>query len=90
MQVGNVFACRSSRESAFSLGFFTNRMALVGIAVELALAYIIIYTQIGNRVFGTAPLGWEVWLLLVPFAAALLFADEVRKWFARRRLQRLA
>jgi len=87
MQVGNVFACRSYRVSVFSLGFFTNRLVLAGVAVEIALAYIIIYTGIGNEVFGTAPVGLDTWLVALPFSATLLLADEVRKWFARRPLQ---
>ncbi|MFH1025820.1 MAG: cation-transporting P-type ATPase, partial [Nitrospirota bacterium] len=36
-QIGNVFACRSSRESVFSIGFFSNRLIFGGIMVELIL-----------------------------------------------------
>jgi hypothetical protein len=32
----------------------------------------------------TAPLYLNDWLILLPFAALLLFADELRKWLARR------
>jgi sodium/potassium-transporting ATPase subunit alpha len=83
MQVGNVFACRSYRESAFRPGFFANRLMLLGIVVEIALAAFIIYHPLGNRLFDTAPLGIGVWLILVPFSAVLLGADELRKRFAR-------
>jgi calcium-translocating P-type ATPase len=84
MQVANVFLCRSERASAFSFGPFSNRWILGGILAEAALILLIDYTPVGNRLFGTAPLGWQAWLLLVPFAAAMLALEECRKCLARR------
>jgi len=83
-QVANVFACRSPIISIARLGLLSNRMVLVGIATELALAAFIIYTPFGNGIFGCAPLGINVWLLLIPFALLLLAADETRKYVVRR------
>jgi sodium/potassium-transporting ATPase subunit alpha len=83
-QIANVFACRSFRESIFSLGFFSNRLILVGIAVEIALSVFIIYHSAGNKIFGTAPLELNVWLILIPFSVALLLAEELRKFYVRR------
>jgi sodium/potassium-transporting ATPase subunit alpha len=81
-QIGNVFACRSFRESVFSLGFFSNRMILFGIAAELILSVFIVYHQWGNTIFGTTPLGINVWLMLFPFSVGLLLAEELRKWIS--------
>jgi sodium/potassium-transporting ATPase subunit alpha len=78
-QTGNVFACRSSRESVFSIGFFTNRLIFLGIAVELFLQLFIVYHPWGNKIFGTYPISLSAWLVLIPFAVFLLFADEARK-----------
>ncbi len=78
-QIGNVFACRSSRESVFSIGFFTNRLIFLGIAVELLLQLFIVYHPWGNKIFGTYPISLSTWLVLIPFAVFLLFADEARK-----------
>lgn len=36
-QVANVFACRSFRESLFSIGLFSNRLIFIGIAFEIML-----------------------------------------------------
>ncbi len=83
MQVGNVFACRSSRESAITLGLFSNKLVLIGIAVEIAIAALIIYSPLGNKLFGSAPLPWDVWLVLLPFAALPFLADEIRKYLAK-------
>lgn len=83
-QVANVFTCRSPVLSITTLGFLSNRLVLIGIATELALACFIIYTPPGNSIFGCSPIGISVWLLLVPFALLLLVADETRKFFVRR------
>ena len=83
-QVANVFACRSPNVSIFTLGFFSNPLVLCGVAFELVLAALIIYHPIGNAIFGCAPIGYDVLLLLVPFALLLLAADESRKWLAHR------
>lgn len=83
-QIINVFACRSPIVSIFTLGFFSNRLVLVGITSELLLTAFIIYTPLGNSLFSSAPIGVNVWLLLVPFALLLLAFDETRKFYVRR------
>jgi sodium/potassium-transporting ATPase subunit alpha len=84
-QLANVFTCRSPDVSLATMGLFSNRLVLVGIMVELLLAAGIIYTPLGNAIFGCLPLDGAVWLLLVPFALLLLGADELRKLVVRRR-----
>jgi sodium/potassium-transporting ATPase subunit alpha len=84
-QVANVFACRTLRESIFTIGWTSNRLVFLGIAVELGLQFFIVYHPWGHAVFGTAPLPFAAWLALLPFAAALLAAEELRKYAARRR-----
>ncbi len=86
-QVANVFACRSYRESLFSIGFFTNRLIFAGIAVELLLQLFIVYHPFGNDIFSTSPLPWTTWFVLIPFALALLLAEETRKYFVRKMSQ---
>jgi magnesium-transporting ATPase (P-type) len=84
-QAAAVLACRSGRTSLFSMGFFTNRLVLVGIAIEFALLGIMVYTPLMQRIFHTAPLGIREWLFLVGWAPLLILADEVRKAVLRRR-----
>jgi sodium/potassium-transporting ATPase subunit alpha len=82
-QVGNVFACRSSKESLFSIGFFSNRLIFGGILLEIALQLFIVYHPFANEIFGTAPLHLSVWLILIPFSIGLLLAEELRKFYVR-------
>jgi len=88
MQVVNVFLCRHASRSAFDFGLFSNPLMLWGIAFELGLAAAIIYTPLGNEVFGTAPLDAVLWLFVLPFALAMLAAEEARKWVVRYRAAR--
>ena len=83
-QIANVFACRSLRESIFSIGWTTNRLIFLGVTVELLLQLFIVYHPYGNAVFATSPLPLSTWLMLVPFAVFLLLAEEARKLFMRR------
>ncbi|MEW6571297.1 MAG: cation-transporting P-type ATPase [Nitrospirota bacterium] len=82
-QIGNVFACRSFKESVFRLGLFTNKLVLLGIAMEILISFFIIYHPFGNKIFGTAPLNPDVWLVLLPFSILLLAAEEIRKVYVR-------
>jgi sodium/potassium-transporting ATPase subunit alpha len=83
-QVANVFACRSLRESIFTIGWTTNKLIFLGVAVELLLQFFIVYHPWGHALFGTAPLPLTLWLALIPFAVFLLLAEEARKFFVRR------
>jgi len=83
-QVANVFACRSDRVSLSQLGWFTNPLVLWGIATELVVLALIIYTPWGNAIFGTSPLPAWIFGPLALGALALLFAEEIRKIIVNR------
>lgn len=83
-QIGNVFACRSSKESISSIGIFTNKLIFLGIAVELLLQLFIVYHPWGNKIFSTAPISTNVWMILIPFTIFLFLAEECRKLISRR------
>ncbi|TAL22443.1 MAG: cation-transporting P-type ATPase, partial [Nitrospirae bacterium] len=84
-QIANVFACRSFRESVFSIGFFSNKLIFAGIAFEIILQLFIVYHPWGNKIFSTSPITTGVWLALIPFAFILFFAEETRKFIVRKK-----
>ena len=86
MQVANVFLCRHARQSSFSLSLGSNRYLLYGVAAELALIAFIAYTSVGNWLFGTAPVGADVWSLALTAALLMVGLEEARKAWVRRRL----
>ncbi len=87
-QVANVFACRSERVSAFRLGWFSNPLILVGVAVELSLLFVMTYSPIGHLIMGTASLPAWIFGPLALGGIGLLLADEFRKFVSERMGQR--
>lgn len=83
-QVGNVFACRTTRNSIFKVGFFKNKWVFAGILGELCITASIIYLPPLQTVFNTAPLGLGDWAFLFMFAPILFFSEEIRKFVLRR------
>ena len=89
MQVGNAFACRTERASAFTIGLFSNRLLLWGIAFELVFAAALIYVPFLQKVFRTGPVGAEWWAYLIAFVPVIFLAEELRKAIQRRRHRRM-
>ncbi|MEP7150662.1 MAG: cation-transporting P-type ATPase [Nitrospira sp.] len=87
-QVANVFACRSDRVSAFRLGWFSNPLILVGVAVELTILFTMTYSPLGHLILGTASLPAWIFGLLALGGIGLLLADEFRKFVSERMRQR--
>ncbi len=85
IQRANSFTCRTTRESLFKAGVFTNKYLLIGIGISITIIMLIVYAPPAQRIFGTAPLDVSDWIILLPMAAFLLGADEFRKWIIRRR-----
>jgi Ca2+-transporting ATPase len=84
-QDGNVFACRSERFSIFRLGFFSNRLIWLGIALEWMLILSVICFPPLQRIFSTAPLDATQWFSLLLCPPLILMADELRKGFWRHK-----
>jgi magnesium-transporting ATPase (P-type) len=83
-QAANAFACRSPSTWPGALGWFTNRMLLLGKTIELVLAaaFLLIYPlahTLGQRPPSIA--GWTVALLSAP---AVLVVDARHKAWRRR------
>jgi len=80
MQVANVFVWRTRVRPLFG-----NRILALGIAVELLLIVLVDYTGVGQRLFGTAAIPLAAWLCVLPFAAAMLVLEALRRRFVRAR-----
>jgi magnesium-transporting ATPase (P-type) len=83
-QIGTAFAVRTRRASLRSIGVFSNRYLLAGIAGELALAAIFVYTPPLQSLLGTAGLSLRDLLFLLPYPFIVWGADELRRWLLRR------
>jgi len=70
---------RSTFNSIFSVGLFTNRWVLLGIGIAIILQIGVVYTSIGQMLFGTTSLTIENWLLIILVASSIWVADELYK-----------
>ena len=86
VQLANVMAIRSDRESLFTIGVFSNRPLAITVALTVALQLLLIYTPALNRVFATVPLSALELGLCFGCAAVVLVAVEGEKWLVRHRL----
>jgi calcium-translocating P-type ATPase len=84
-QIGTAFASRTEHASLRSVGVFTNRLLLWGIAFELALAALLIYVPPFQTLLPTAALSPTDLLFALPFPFIVWGADELRRYLIRRR-----
>jgi len=82
-QIVNVFACRDPAESMLRGGLFRNPLLAQGIAVEIALAALIILLPVAREAFGTKPFPAHLWLFMIPIAVCFGLMEEIRKAFVR-------
>jgi Ca2+-transporting ATPase len=78
-----VWNCRSEKHSAFKLSFTSNKFLLVAVLVSAILTVILPYTGL----FGTAPLNFTDWLIILPFSFSgflllpeVFYGRKVWKW----------
>jgi magnesium-transporting ATPase (P-type) len=83
-QVGTAFAVRTDHASLRSVGVFTNRPLLAGIAASLAFAAALIYVPVLQGFFGTAALTPAQLAIVAPFPFVVWGADEARRALMRR------
>jgi magnesium-transporting ATPase (P-type) len=83
-QIMNVFVCRHPKMSVFQLNISSNPLLWLGIAVEIILILLVVYTPWGNALFGTQPLELSVWGLMIVLALCFGSLEELRKWIVRR------
>jgi calcium-translocating P-type ATPase len=84
-QIGTAFAVRTRRASLRSIGVFSNRYLLGGIAAELLLAALFVYAPPLQSLLGTTGLSLRDLAVLLPFPVIVWGADELRRWWVRRR-----
>jgi len=83
-QIGNVMACRTSRQSAVAYLARFNPWIIAGIVFELIFIFSIVYVSGFHTVFTTAPIAMQYWPLIAAAAVIIFAVDELRKWLVRR------
>ncbi len=81
----NALNCRSTSATALSLDVLRNHWLIGGLALSVLLQGLVLYARPMNTLFHTVPLPSETLLPLVLLASTVLWAEELRKFVARRR-----
>jgi len=84
-QLTNAWTMRSWEFSAFSIGFFSNKLLLFAMAMELSWIWMLLNVESVQNIFNTAPVPLEDLWILIPFPIILFVSHEMYKW--RRRVK---
>lgn len=84
-QIGAVFNCRTEKQSAFKVGLLSNKQVNIGIIFEVLLIMALVYLPPLQSIFHTASLNVSDWLLLCIWPPLILFVEELRKAWLRRK-----
>ena len=80
----NAWNCRSENKSIFSMDWFSNKYLVGATLLVIALQMAAIYAPVMQKLLRTVPLELSDWLLIIPVAASIVAAEELRKLFYRR------
>lgn len=80
VEVAYLFSCRSLNHSLFSIGLWTNRLAIVGAFGMICAQMLFTYTPIMNKLFHTMPLGAGSWGKILIVTLLSFAAVEFEKW----------
>ena len=85
----NVLNCRSATQSSLSLDVLRNPWLIGGLVLGNLLHVLVIYTDTLNHIFHTVPIPLADFFLLGLIGSSVLWVEEIRKGFVRRRLASL-
>ncbi len=86
----NVLNCRSATRSALTLGIFKNRWLVGGLVVGNLLQIAVVFWSPLSAVFHTVPFSLTEVVALGVVGSLVLWVEELRKLFVRRRARRHA
>jgi len=84
-QLSNAFACRSTVQPAWRLGWTRNRLLLGAIAIELVITGSLLFVPVLARTLHQAPPGAVGWIVAVAGSIVIILVDAVDKHLRRRR-----
>jgi magnesium-transporting ATPase (P-type) len=78
-QTANAFACRSTTRGPGQLGWFSNRLLVSAVVLELAITAVFLLVPAVARVLEHAPPPTAGWLVALSAAPAVLLVDAIHK-----------
>ncbi len=85
----NAWNCRSERKSVFRTNPLSNKFLVGATLIVISLQLLVVYNPAMQKIMRTVPLELSDWLTIIPVAASVIFVEEVRKFFYRRKLTKI-
>jgi Ca2+-transporting ATPase len=82
----NTWNCRSETKSVFQMNPFSNKFLVGATFIVIVLQLLAVYAPILQKLLHTVPLTLSEWFIIVPVALSIVAVEEVRKFFARRKI----
>jgi Ca2+-transporting ATPase len=74
-----LFNCRSLKDSAFKIGFFSNRFLLLGVTLMMLLQLLFTYLPLMNQIFHSAPISLVHWGHIIGASFLIFIIVEIEK-----------
>ena len=85
----NAWNCRHESKSVFQMNPFSNKFLVGATLTVISLQLLVVYNQFMQKFLRTVPLKLSEWLVIISIATSIIFAEEIRKFFYRRRIATL-
>lgn len=82
----NAWNCRHELKSIFQMNPLSNRFLVGATATVIFLQMLAIYNPVMQKLLRTTELSLSEWLVILLVAASIVFVEELRKFFYRRKL----
>lgn len=86
-QLGHVMAIRSSDQSTFTIGIFSNKAMITALIITVGLQLMILYVPFFNDVFKTKPLSLKELAITMVASTIVFWSVEISKFIKRKRNQ---
>jgi magnesium-transporting ATPase (P-type) len=80
VEIAYLFNCRSLHHSLLEIGFFSNRVAIVGALAMLGAQLLFTYLPAMNKLFHSAPIDMFAWSRILAVVLTGFLVVEVEKW----------
>ncbi|MFP4403658.1 MAG: cation-translocating P-type ATPase [Candidatus Woesearchaeota archaeon] len=81
---------RSLHSSIFNKNFFSNPYIFLSIAISFSLMMSVIYTSIGQSIFGTVPLPFSYWVIILFISSLVIIVTEIVKLLIKSEMKEQA
>lgn len=84
-QMGHALAIRSTKDSLFKIGLFSNKTLLGAVLLTFILQLAVVYLPFMQEIFKTVALPPTALLISLGLSTVVFWGVELEKWFSRRK-----